>query len=368
MNEAELNRRLTRLVTQRVARIAHASTGLQGFAGIDSPQGMSGFFSKAKKALHKKMTAPLKVAEKVTHAMVKAEPFLSKKQKDKLLIETPAKVVGVIQKVTDKVTGLTPFISDKQKGQLSDALMKPVQITAAVNKALVTGDDKELEALIKRDVEESKKVLKVVLPVVAVIAQFFPGIGTIIAIVAGLANAALQVQEKKDAAKKLRKYAEQVESQDAALAAEANAQAKLLEEQAAVYETAALYVQQAQRAGFIQDGMNGQQIQDGVAKWSLATRGINLTTGEAQALLTDTIAQANQQQAKQQAQQSQAMQAGTVSSAAPPVSRLYESPDVEAEQIAQTKVQTAGLSGKVALFAALGVAGLLFATARPVKK
>jgi hypothetical protein len=286
ITEKDLDRRLQKIMIDRYARIAAQHPTVQQLHGYAPGMGdLDGLFSKIGKAIKKVVTAPVKAVQQVAH---------------------------VINAAAVKILP----VSDSLKARVESALNKPVDIQTAVVKASV-GDTGDLRTMLKHDVEESKKVLKVVLPIVAIVAQFFPGIGTVIGIAAGLASAGMKASEARTTAKHLKEQAAQVAAQDQAAADEAIAQATLLEQQAAAYDEAAADVSAALQAGYISEGMTGQQIQDGVAKWSLAVRGINISTGEAQTLLSDTIVQATQQAATQLAQQKAAAAAASAAAATP---------------------------------------------------
>jgi hypothetical protein len=375
ITERDLDRRLTRIITRKHANRLAQESGIRGFAGIDDPEQLAGLFSKIGKALKKAVQAPLNIAKKV--------------------VDSQKKVVG---QVTHAIVKANPFLSSSMKQRVESAIMKPVNIAAAINTVMTTGSTAGLRAIIKHDTEEAKKVLKVVLPVVAVIAQFFPGIGTVIGIAAGLASAAMKASEARTMAKRLQTEAANTEAQDKALADEANAQADLLLQQAAVYDQAVADVRAALAAGYIYDGMTGQQIQDGVAKWKLAQQGVNITSQEAKVLLTDTIKQATSQ-ASQQAAQVQAIAAQPASA---PVQQIVTPPPAATDPLQQQMlyspsmqsggggyqqqysgsssssqedsqsttpaVTTAGVSGvSPVVLGALGVGALLFAMAKPSK-
>lgn len=154
---------------------------------------------------------------------------------------------------------------------------------------------------IKKLTKKVGKVLKKALPVVGLVANVVPGIGTAASVAIKAASAGVAMRDARIKAKRVERQARQAEAEaraagDAQVAELARVEAENAAQVAAQSQAgmeAAKFVQGAADSGLIKGQVTGEQVQQLMVNQVLESQGINTDTPQAQAFSADVVETVN---------------------------------------------------------------------------
>lgn len=256
MNELELERRLTRLVTRHISQEVATLSGFPEVGCVNTLGELDGFFKSLGKVIKRTIKAPIKMTQGIVKSIVKGDISILKK-------EVKSQVEGIKQDLRDigPVAAIVANVIPGVGQLVSAGIAAATAAVKASDAAKAAKAQAEADAIAQRKAEDEARA----------------------ALAAAQAAADAAALEQ---AKKTQEIADQVKAEAAA----SEQRARELRDQAQKIADAAAATKQAEQSGLITMGMTPEMIAAQITRQSLANRGVAMNSPEAQEIVYDYAA------------------------------------------------------------------------------